>query len=1020
MAAVGGAMEESYAERAKKATVSSRFRSQVKQLDPSGGSEATGASSSAISETLGSSPALSVTQTTPTSAAQPHSVTILSESSHQASPERKATALPVRNVWSERQGKAHQKSQPVSHVPDSMINPEKSSSSKNEVPSKSKMQGSKGSVQASSSSSASKPTVNNDDPFVVKYNLAPPSLADTQSWPQVGDALVPPTSVQRVKSSSASASPLSAAISGSHTPIKTPSEHDGDLSPTKKHKGEKTKWVAMPAQELQAAADAQRALVSKSHSPRFNGRGRKQNMDGTDHKKEGGPSPVSTGSTRHDRNSSLNVPSGASSLRVSPLQLSSGLPPTGTNSDQEQSRFPDAAMSNPQPSPSQPTGPLHSSLSHLPPGSTGGIKSSSQHSYQQPDVPNQPHLDSAHPAPPISYPSMWQAAMYAPAFYPSYTQNPVVSQATDTNHASVYRREKRRRRPRPEDAPPLAGYMTAIPSILNHHNVPSHFNFYVDKKTSIPQMDIPLIPRSSPQRPTRGPWWSIGSPESMAARWLTRTSHLLDPRYTGKELGQHTDLVFFAQTPSQDPAVSTPVEAVALHDISTSVARSMKPIPSQLTLPRPGTGPSSHDIGMAMGITMPSSAILPHPPQTGSLLMGVASASAPASHVPSPVSATSRGDWIRDDPFSVPSHQHHTYGQQSPNVNTRGENPFHPRPMYGNESHGRGSMRGRDERYSSRGGRGRGYVGRGRGFRGFSNPRTYNPHGGSSNPPFPYPGPPTVLPPTGAVYFPDPAMHLQPYPYFSAVPPQGYPPFHMSSTINETNSSHMGPPSPTPLTRLPFQMDNIRYKLLGQIEYYFSHENVAKDVYLRERMDKQGWVPLHILQSFPRIQSLRVSDDIVRDTLQWSQFVEIRHGHVRMAHGVWQKYVMPNAIDSVVPEMPDMWYPGPAPVYPGVMGQPSFHPQYPMQQYPYYGPSQSTNPSTMSNGIAEHILRRPEEKIGNGTTVMESGTSAGGSVHSTPDKIDREDLETSEDDVDFVIGDPAPMVRTTNGHTESR
>ncbi|KAG8809339.1 hypothetical protein FRC17_003492 [Serendipita sp. 399] len=495
---------------------------------------------------------------------------------------------------------------------------------------------------------------------------------------------------------------------------------------------------------------------------------------------------------------------------------------------------------------------------------------------------------------------------------------------------------------------------------------------------------------------------------------------MLESRFTGKDLGQATKALSFMQPQSHEVVASTPVETTILHDPPQPIPQSLRPTPTQLSFTTPGAGPSSHDIGMAMGIVMPSSAILPHPPQPGPLLMS-SSVSAPASHLPSPVSATSRGDWMRDEPFAGSQYPHYAYGQHMQNVSTRGDNSLPPRPIYGNDNHGRGSMRGRDDRYPTRGGRGRGFPGRGRGFRGYNNPRAYNPHSGSPNPPFPYTGTSSVPQSASAVYFPDPpAMHLQPYPYFSGTPPQGYAPFHMPSAVNDSNSTHVGPPSPTPLTRLPYQIDNLRFKLLGQIEYYFSHENVAKDVYLRERMDKMGWVPLNVLQSFPRIQNLRVSDDVVRETLQqWSQFVEVRYNHVRMAHGAWQKYVMPTAPETVVPEIQE-WYPVPTNGYPGLMGHPPFYTQYPMPPYPYYGAAQPVNPSITSNGIAEHILRRPEEKIGNGTTVMESGTSAGGSIHSTPDKIDREDLETSEDDVDFVIGDPAPMVRSTNGRTESR
>jgi len=79
------------------------------------------------------------------------------------------------------------------------------------------------------------------------------------------------------------------------------------------------------------------------------------------------------------------------------------------------------------------------------------------------------------------------------------------------------------------------------------------------------------------------------------------------------------------------------------------------------------------------------------------------------------------------------------------------------------------------------------------------------------------------------------------------------------------------------------------------------------------------------------------------------------------------------------------------------------------QVYPYYHPPQNPSP-LLQGGIADHILRRPEEKIFNGNGVLESGTSAGDSFDSTP-HTEGDEVETSEDDVVFLIGPPQPMQR---------
>ncbi|URD91468.1 LA [Musa troglodytarum] len=47
-----------------------------------------------------------------------------------------------------------------------------------------------------------------------------------------------------------------------------------------------------------------------------------------------------------------------------------------------------------------------------------------------------------------------------------------------------------------------------------------------------------------------------------------------------------------------------------------------------------------------------------------------------------------------------------------------------------------------------------------------------------------------------------------------------------------------------------------RASLLNQIDYYFSSNNLCKDVYLRQNMDEQGWVPISLIAGFPRVSEL--------------------------------------------------------------------------------------------------------------------------------------------------------------------
>lgn len=176
-------------------------------------------------------------------------------------------------------------------------------------------------------------------------------------------------------------------------------------------------------------------------------------------------------------------------------------------------------------------------------------------------------------------------------------------------------------------------------------------------------------------------------------------------------------------------------------------------------------------------------------------------------------------------------------------------------------------------------------------------------------------------------------------------------------------------------------------------------------------MDSKGWVSLQVVQSFRRIQQMNVSDDMIRETLRLSQHVEVRQHYMRMARDEWRHYVGSNAPESTVSDIPEPTF-APPPVFYGY--PPPTVPMYPPPNpYAYYPPP-PPNPYVLSNGIEDHILKRPEERLQNGNVAVESGTSVGESFDSTPHTTEAEDAETSEDDVVFLIGEPSPMTRPTN------
>ncbi|CCA71035.1 hypothetical protein PIIN_04970 [Serendipita indica DSM 11827] len=954
MATVGQPMDDSYAERARKAAAAPKSRNNVKNSASQHVPEPVGVPSSSSSATLDSSPALSAAQTATTSLAPPLSINMSSTFSEQASPVRTSP----RNAWSERGSlKTPQKAQatttlvvPHANSDNLSMKPDTLTSVRTDdgghIPTK------VGQMPSSRAKS---------DPFVVNYNHVAPTLADAQNWPQVGEASATASSPRHARPSPSSVSPLNI-VSGSQTPAHPVSEGEADQSG-----GDKKKWIAIPAKELQAAVDEverRRTPSSKGHSPHLNGRGRRIDDAQSSHGARETGSSAALGNTRHDRTSSLGVPSSSSSRRVSPLHLTASLP----------------ANSN------EPT--LNPSVSSLVAPDHAALQT--DHSfYAQPSGSGSGNHSSSSVS--IRY-SPWQTPTFTP--YHSATQMyQAHSRGAAKGGNGTQRRQRRRRRPTPREAPPLAGFRANAVVILRAEDHPLLVNLNGGQDVALDLSPRPpLSPKSKPR--TRSSWWSLGVSSKHVERWHKRDSSLLSPAQTGHDLASVTAHNFLSSEEISTPSDEETLQGVSSRGAALAVELADAPyVPNGMT---PGSGPSGLDIDLAIRTPVSSMQVQP-----GVDLF--------VPHMPSPSSVGHRADWVSRGDGSIGA----SNAQLSHSTVNHSPHPTESRPFYGGgDDRGRGRWRG-DDRGPR--GRGRGFPSRGRGFRGMGNARPFNPAFSQPQGQSAYPGghyPSTTL------YIPEPPLQPHYYPYPSPVAPPSFTPYPAAPVPTESSSVSVGkPPSPRPLTHLSFHMEDTRFRLLGQIEYYFSHENVAKDVYLRERMDSKGWVPIQVLQSFPRIQSLRVSDDMIRETLQWSQFVEVRQSHVRMAHDEWRHYVLPTASESTVPDAPH-WYP--QPVYPPYMGgiPPPFY-GYPPPPFPYYPPIQPEESYSFSNGIAEHILRRPEEKSG-GNGAQESGTSGGNSIHSTPNKVDGEELETSEDDVVFVIGDPSPMVRPSPGPAESK
>jgi la-related protein 1 len=107
-------------------------------------------------------------------------------------------------------------------------------------------------------------------------------------------------------------------------------------------------------------------------------------------------------------------------------------------------------------------------------------------------------------------------------------------------------------------------------------------------------------------------------------------------------------------------------------------------------------------------------------------------------------------------------------------------------------------------------------------------------------------------------------------------------------------------PPPQSMTAVPYtsyiDYPSLIAMVTMQIEYYFSIDNLCKDVYLRKHMDSQGFVFLNFIAGFKRIQSLTQEFETLRFACQESEIVDFVRGddgfdRLRRKEG-WEKWVL--------------------------------------------------------------------------------------------------------------------------------
>ena len=84
-----------------------------------------------------------------------------------------------------------------------------------------------------------------------------------------------------------------------------------------------------------------------------------------------------------------------------------------------------------------------------------------------------------------------------------------------------------------------------------------------------------------------------------------------------------------------------------------------------------------------------------------------------------------------------------------------------------------------------------------------------------------------------------------------------------------------------------------------QAEYYFSVQNLCRDMFLRKQMDDQGWISVQVILGFNRVRQILSSLPepplaVLRAALEGSELVEFSPGGQEVrARGSWNQWVMP-------------------------------------------------------------------------------------------------------------------------------
>ena len=112
------------------------------------------------------------------------------------------------------------------------------------------------------------------------------------------------------------------------------------------------------------------------------------------------------------------------------------------------------------------------------------------------------------------------------------------------------------------------------------------------------------------------------------------------------------------------------------------------------------------------------------------------------------------------------------------------------------------------------------------------------------------------------------------------------------------NNYPMGPYSAPYSYQQPYYDPGVVHVLMIQVEYYLSVENLCKDMFLRKKMDSQGFVPFDLIAGFKRLKEFSGGDvNMVRVACEVSEHLDYVVGddnveRLRSRDG-WYNFILP-------------------------------------------------------------------------------------------------------------------------------